>query len=172
MRSISTNIILALAALVALSACGAKGTFRDGVFLGQEAAYRVDPPAAPWERVSFAGNDLAWAGPDGELLAVNAVCQEHGDPSLKVLTDHLLMGFENRRIREREEVRLAGRSALRTRAEAQMDGVPVELELTVLKKDGCVYDLTYLASPSRFDARLGAYRAVLKSFEAVAGGDR
>ncbi|HWV36896.1 MAG TPA: hypothetical protein VN033_00280 [Vulgatibacter sp.] len=163
----SSLLLASLAALVAIaSSCASTGTFRDGVYLGREANYRITPLASPWSRIFFTGNDLAWEGPQGQVVAVNGVCSGHGDPSLKVLTDHLLFGFEDRVVEARDELRLAGRAALRTRASATLDGVPVELELTVLKKDGCVYDLTYTAPPGGFDAGLATYRALVESFEA------
>lgn len=158
--------LLLLVSLV-LTACAGKGTFRDGIYYGQEAHYRLVPPGGPWERVSISGNDLAWEGAAGEVIAVNALCSEHGDPSLQVLTNHLLMGFEDRKVVERESLQLAGRAALRTRVSASLDGVLRELELLVLKKDGCVYDLSYLAPPSTFEARLPDFHAVVQSFEAL-----
>mgnify|MGYP003352761573 CR=1 FL=1 len=41
-----------------------------------------------------------------------------------------------------------------------LDGVPVEMETTVLKKDGCVYDVVYDAPPTHFDVGLPAFRRV------------
>lgn len=146
------------------SACASSGTFRNGVYERSGVVYRVEAPPK-WEFLSFTGNDLAWGGPEGEVIAVNAECEGHGDPSLAILTNHLLIGFEDRRVMEREELMVTGRGALRTRVQARLDGLPVEMELTVLKKDGCVYDLTYLAPPSRFDAHLPTYRRVVESFD-------
>lgn len=163
-----SSLLLAILgfSLFAATGCASRGTFRDGVYFGRETSYRVAPPGQPWSGVSFSGNDLAWEGPEGQIVAVNGVCSEHGDPSLKVLTDHLLLGFEERVVRAREELTLAGRAALRTRAAARLDGVPVELELTVVKKDGCVYDLTYSSPPQAFDSRVADYRRLVGSFEA------
>ncbi|HEY0841114.1 MAG TPA: hypothetical protein VGD74_13080 [Vulgatibacter sp.] len=169
MRSSLVALAIPVILLVG-SACASSGTFRDGVYHGSEARYRVERLPSPWSQVSFSGNDLAWVAPEGQVVAVNGLCSEHGDPSLKVLTDHMLLGFEDRVVRTREELKLAGRAALRTRAGASLDGVPVELELTVLKKDGCVYDLTYTAPPSAFDGRLAEYRRLVEGFEA--GGSR
>lgn len=151
--------------LLSWTACASSGSFRNGVYEAPGVLYRVEAPTG-WEFLSFAGNDLAWGGPEGEVIAVNSECRDHGDPSLVVLTNHLLIGFEDRRVVEREELRLAGRGALRTHLKASLDGLPVEMELTVLKKDGCVYDLTYLAPPSRFDANLATYRRLVASFDA------
>lgn len=146
------------------AACASSGSFRNGVFEAPGVVYRVEAPR-DWELLSFSGNDLAWGGPAGEVMAVNAECEDHGDPSLEVLTNHLLIGFEDRRVVEREPLQVAGRGALRTRILASLDGLPVEMELTVLKKDGCVYDLTYLAAPTGFDAQLGGYRQMVESFD-------
>lgn len=152
------------ALLLALGACGGGGSLRDGVYRDAEATYRLDPLPSPWRQVRFAGNDLAWTDGAGSVIAVNAVCEDHGDPSLEVLTNHLLMGFEDRQILERERMTLDGRGALRTRANARLDGVPVELELTLLKKDGCVYDFVYTAPQDRFGVRAAEYRALVRSF--------
>lgn len=157
---------ISLSLALAISACASSGTYRNGVFEGPLVVYRVDAPSDGWHFVHFSGNDLAWGGPSGEVIAINSECEDHGDPSLAVLTNHLLIGFEDRVVRERESLRISDRGALRTRLSASLDGVPVEMELTVLKKDGCVYDLTYLAPPERFDEHLPTYRKVVASFQA------
>ena len=149
-----------------LSGCASSSVYRNGVFEGPHVVYRVQAPAEGWRFVSFAGNDLAWGGPGGEVIAVNSECEDHGDPSLVVLTNHLLIGFEDRVVREREALQISGRGALRTRVAATLDGVPVEMELTVLKKDGCVFDLVYLAPPHSFEKHLPTYRRVVASFDA------
>jgi hypothetical protein len=35
---------------------------------------------------------------------------------------------------------------------AKLDGVPMQYDIYVMKKDGCVYDLVYVAPPARFTA--------------------
>lgn len=158
-----------LATVLLLAACGGGGSLRDGVYRDAEATYRLEPPAGGWERIEFSDNDLAWTDGKGSVISVNAVCEGHGDASLKVLTDHLLLGFEDRHVIEREELRLDGRGALRTRANASLDGVPVELELTLVKKDGCVYDLIYTAPAGRFGVHAADYRRLVRSFSAGDG---
>jgi len=160
----SRSSLLPILALFLATACGGGGTLRDGTYRDGEAAYRLDPLPPDWKPISFADNDLAWTDGGGRVISVNAVCEGHGDPSLKVLTDHLLLGFEQRHVLEREELRLAGRGALRTRANASLDGVPVELEMTLVKKDGCVYDLIYTAPAGTFGVRAADYRRLVESF--------
>lgn len=162
------SVFLHLSVVLVLAGCAGGGTFRAGTFRSSDVAYHVDPPGAPWQRAKFSGNDVAWTDPQGHVIAVNSECRDTGDPSLKVLTDHLLLGFEDRTILQREEFPLDGRGAMRTHVATSLDGVPVELELTVLKKDGCVYDLIYTSPEGRFSEKLEDYRSVVGSFHAEA----
>ncbi len=77
------------------------------------------------------------------------------------------MGFTERQEQsQRSSSSLDGREALRSRYLARLDGVPVELELVVLKKDNCVFDFTYVAPPGAgrsrawpdFDTLLAGFR--------------
>jgi hypothetical protein len=83
-----------------------------------------------------------------------------------VLTRHLLMGFTEREELSQQLITLDGREALRSRHAAKMDGVPVELELVVLKKDGCVFDFTYVAPPGQAQARMSDFDGLLAGFRA------
>jgi hypothetical protein len=147
---------------VLLAACGQ--SLKDGMYRDGDVAYQLEPVQTGWKAADFSGNDLAWTSPHGHVIAVNATCEDHGDPPLKVLTDHLLMGFEDRVVASREELMLDGRGALRSRITARLDGVPVDLELTVMKKDGCIYDFTYTSPQGRFDERVDDYHRLVGSF--------
>ena len=76
------------------------------------------------------------------------------------------MGFTERQELSQQLVPLDGREALRSRHTAKLDGVPVELELVVLKKDGCVFDFTYVAPPGQAEARMPDFDALLAGFHA------
>lgn len=176
MRRVAPKDVMSRTALLLLTtiasflvACGGGGSLRDGVYRDAEATYRVGELPDAWSRIDFSGNDLAWTDGAGSVIAVNAVCEGHGDPSLEVLTQHLLLGFDERHVIEREPMRIDGRGALRTRANASLDGVPVEMELTLVKKDGCVYDMIYTAPAGRFGVRAADYRQLVERFAVGAG---
>jgi hypothetical protein len=76
------------------------------------------------------------------------------------------MGFTEREELSQQLLPLDGREALRSRHTAKLDGVPVELELVVLKKDGCVFDFTYVAPPGQAEARMADFDALLAGFHA------
>jgi hypothetical protein len=153
--------LLGLAAVFLLSACGA--SLKDGIFVKDEVRYRVrGPDETTWKRIDFADNDLAWASvTSGQVLAVNATCRGHEDPPLEVLTTHLLFGFSARERVSQRLLTLDGREALRSHYRARLDGVPVEIELVVLKKNGCVHDFTAVSPAGQQALGLPAFEALL-----------
>ncbi|HEY0882974.1 MAG TPA: hypothetical protein VGD87_15640, partial [Archangium sp.] len=114
--------------------------------------------------VAFDDNDLAWLGPNGHVLAMNATCTGHEDPPLEVLTNHLVIGFTDRQWGEKKKVMIDGREALRSQVTAKLDGVPVSLELVVLKKNGCVHDFTYISPQGREGEQRAAFEQLVANF--------
>ncbi|HJK92543.1 MAG TPA: hypothetical protein RMH85_10735 [Polyangiaceae bacterium LLY-WYZ-15_(1-7)] len=157
-----------LAALaVASFACGG-GTYEAGVYRDGEARYALASPGEGWRAVEVdSQNDLAWRSEGaGAVIQANASCDPNLDIPLEALTNHLLIGFTERELASQERRPMAGREALRTHLRAKLDGVPRELVLVVLKKDGCVYDFALVAPPgARFAAASEAYERLLASFE-------
>ena len=155
--------ILVLLLVGGASAC-AGGRVSRGIFRKAEAAYRVIDFSA-WHPVSFRDNDLAFTDEKRRfLLGVNSTCQGHKDAPLKILTQDLLLGFEHRQLLGRRELQIDRRAAMRSHFRAELDGVPVELDLTVLKKDGCVYDFIYVAPQGRLLERQRDYESLLRTF--------
>lgn len=152
-----------------LAAAGCRHiSFEDLTLTKPDVRYRIGELPEGWHRVFLADNDLAFAedGNTGRAIAANALCEGHDDPPLKVLTRHLLMGFTEREEKSQRLVTLDGREALRSHYTAKLDGVPVELELVVLKKDGCVFDFSYVAPLGRYTERLEDFEALLAGFHA------
>jgi hypothetical protein len=151
-----------------LCACGAglKGEY----FVKDDVKYRVERPnASVWRRVGFAENDLAWVTERGHLLAMNSTCRDHGDPSLEVLTQHMLMGFSDKQLLRRRTFMLDGRDALESSYAAKLDGVPTEITVVVLKKDGCVHDFTYVAPLGHADEHKAELDALVDGFTTTDG---
>jgi len=141
--------------------------FENHVVSKPDVRYRLGTLPPAWERVSLAGNDVAWFLEDtGHALSVNATCREQQDAPLNVLTRHLLEGFtERQEVTQRLEV-VDEREALRSHYLAKLDGVPVELMLLVLKKDRCVFDFTYVSPLGRFEQHLADLDAMVLGFHA------
>lgn len=114
---------------------------------------RVGTLPAAWQRVRNDGDSIAFHHAAGGTIVSAASCGDSDDVPLDILTNHLLLGIEGRHERARETLVLDGRAALRTQLDATLDGVPVALELVVLKKDGCTIDLYLVAPRPAFDDR-------------------
>lgn len=152
-----------------LAGCGGGGALAGGVYQDPEARYQVEGPGSGWERLEVEEqNDLAWGEPDlAAVIQINASCDPDLDIPLEALRNHLLIGFTEREVRTEERVPLDSREALRTHLRAKLDGVPREMVLTILKKDGCVYDFALVAPPGpKFARALPSYDALLSAFRA------
>jgi len=151
-----------------LWSCGAHGSFDGRSFVDSEASYELGPLSPAWRRIDLDGhNDLAFRnGGLGAVIQVNASCDPDLDIPLRALTNHLLIGFTERRHRAEDLVDMVSREALRTHVEAKLDGVARELILHVLKKDGCVYDFALVAPPGdRFARAERDYEGMVRGFQ-------
>jgi len=139
------------AVLLACAGCGSGLT--GDVYRGQGFAFRIGPVAAGWRRVEASHAALAYRDEGGGgTVVVNGRCGVDGeDVPLTALTQHLFIRFTQRELLEQTIVPFDRREAMRTVLRAKLDGVPMKFAVWVLKKDGCVYDLAYMAAPAHFD---------------------
>lgn len=101
----------------------------------------------------------------GGVIEANSTCRQDAEAApLQTLTRHLLIGYTDRQVESQEKVPLAHREALHTRATAKLDGVPMALELYVLKRNGCIFDLSYVAPPSTAERGRAAFARFVAGF--------
>lgn len=159
---------LALALLAA--GCG-KEAWDGRVYHAGRASFRTGPIPAQWERVTLEGAMLSFHDKaTGGSVNVYGRCGKDGDDvPLTALTNHLLIGFTERDFKEQKVVPLDGREAMHSVVHGKLDGVPIALAIYVLKKDGCVYDLVWVAPPDRFDGGLNEFDAFVAGFQTTGG---
>jgi len=145
--------------LVLTAGCGGS-TFREGVYENEHIRYRVGPLRREWRAVELEDNNLAFHRPGMGTISVNSTCTNYEDVPATALVNHLLFGTTARSFLIEEVVTLDGRGAHHVLVQAELDGVPIEIELFVLGKDGCVLDLGHVRSRSA----PGAARAQFLSF--------
>lgn len=140
-----------------------------GVYRGDGFAFRIPDPPSHWRAVDAEQAALAYRDdPHEGMVLINARCGlESDDVPLQALTQHLFLQFTDRQITSQETVPFDGREAMHTVLDAKLDGVPMRYDVWVLKKDGCVYDLLYLAPPDRFDKGQASFRALVRGFRTV-----
>lgn len=107
------------------------------------------------EAVSGDVSDLAYQSDEtGSIISLNSACREgltNQNDDLKEFTHQLLLGISDIHERRQENVRLEGKSALRTTLEGRLQGEAVKLRTYVMKSDECLYDLMYIARPETFE---------------------
>jgi hypothetical protein len=161
----------ALAAALTLVGCG-RPAFDGQLFRNDELAFRVGPVPSEWRPIEASEALLAFRDdPSAATIAVNGRCGRDGDDvPLASLTQHLFIHFTDRRPQTQEALNLDGREALRSRLQADLDGVPRDFVVVVLKKDGCVYDFLYVGVPGGPPAALERFDAFVASFSTVSAG--
>jgi hypothetical protein len=156
-----------LTSMIAAAGCSA-GLVGD-TYHGDGFAFRIGALSESWQRVDISHAALAYRDErDGASIVVNARCKVDGeDVPLESLTMHLFLRFTEREILEQKVVPFDRREAMRTVVTAKLDGVPMKFETWVLKKDGCVYDLAFLAPAPRFGRGAEEFERFVLSFATV-----
>jgi hypothetical protein len=158
----------ALLLAAAVPACGG-ATFDGTVYRGDGFAFRIPHPPESWTRIEVGHAALAYRDLGRHAtVAVNGRCRVDGDDvPLASLTQHLFLQFTERAVTLEETVPFDGREALHTVLLAKLDGVPHAFDVWVLKKDGCVFDLYYLAPPDRFPDGSAEFDRFVRGFATV-----
>lgn len=133
-----------------------------------EGRYDIAAPGAGWHRVDPGGADHAWY--NAELSAsmyTDSTCgARYVDSDPADLATELEAGLRERTTVRDDQLTLDGRDAVRRVNLGAMDGVRVQVAVTVVNKDFCTYDLAMIGAPEAFDAGWPAYEALLASFRA------
>lgn len=168
-------IFIALACLAAyLCAAGCvfgtgshKGVigYREGrVFLRHDSTYSVGSLPKGWERMQTRARAISFYSQEyRSSISTDAFCGRGvSNRKLDALGGEIASALENRTLIEEKPFMLGERGALRQRISGFQDGVEVELDLVVVRKDGCVFDFYSVAPP-------GASPQVAADFEAFFG---
>lgn len=166
-------VLVGLALLGLCSACGGWRGHGDTYYkrweagkIDHEATYSFGMPGDGWLPLDQKGAQVAWYNKDLDAaILLEAQCESHGDSTLEQFTDHLRIDFRAWEIKSQEIVQLIGRDAAHTIVLASIDGgVQTQLELYVLKKNGCLFDLEYIAPPASFEGGRAAFARVVAGF--------
>ena len=158
---------LALTLSLAGLGCSSAGAVRveGNAVSASNLGYVFGPVDPSWRRIDVPGNDVAWFDPDTRgTIHVDHTCERTMDTPLVALVQHLLIGFTAREVVSEETIPFDGREARHVVMRARLDGVPRALELYVLKKDGCVFDLGYVAPPARFEQGRARFDSFVRGF--------
>jgi hypothetical protein len=149
-------VLVGLAGLASLAGEGgcahASSSFEDDVLRKGDLRVQTGPVPAGWHRIDVDSADLAFRDDarSGSALFDVRCGQRDDDAPLVALTEHLIMGTTERAFDTQEVVPFDRREAMHSVLRAKLDGVPMQYDIYVMKKDGCLFDLVYVAPPDRF----------------------
>jgi hypothetical protein len=158
-----------LCGLALLACVGCAARFDGRVYRSRDVSFSVASLPSEWRPLSGRDAALAFRDADAQgVILVNGRCGlTSDDVPLSALTQHLFIEFTHRTIEEQTVVPFDGREAMHTRLTADLDGVPMRYDVWVLKKDGCVYDLLYVAPTPAFERGVARFGAFVKGFTTV-----
>lgn len=157
--------LLALSLLVPMSCSSSAVSLQGSTVSARDLSYEIGPVPSRWRPITIQDNDLAWFAPDtAAIVHVDHTCERTQDTPLAALVQHLLIGFTQRETVLEETIPLDRREARHVIVRARLDGVPRAIELYVMKKDGCVFDLGLVAPPDRFEAARAEFTAFAMGF--------
>jgi hypothetical protein len=145
--------IAALYLLGTLASCGHAAPVVEGVLQKGDVRVQLGPVPEGWNQVRVDGADLAYRDQAREgSVMVDFRCHEADDDApLSVLTQHLIMGTPDRQTVNEETIPFDGREAAHTVMRAKLDGVDLQYDMYVMKKDGCVFDIVYVSPPRLYE---------------------
>jgi len=153
----SLGVILVLSLMLNACIFGRPGaasrkvmSYRDGhVFLtgSRNDYYNVGLLPGGWDRMRLRAYTIAFHNEDmGATISTDAFCGSlYEDVPLPTLTSQLFGGVEDFEITKTYEFTLNERGALRTIAKGTLDGVPLNFDIVVLKKNKCMFDFICVA---------------------------
>lgn len=144
--------------------CGPKGHKEAA---RSEGRYTVGKPEGDWARVRPGGADIAWFHPTmGATIYFDSNCMSrYDDGELGDLITHLTFGLAQGNPVREETLTLDNRDALLRVYNGAVDGVEVRVGAVVTKKNLCLYDGLYIASPAVFEDGWGTFVQILSEFK-------
>lgn len=124
---------------------------------------KINAPSVNYENYDSKNIDQGWIhSKNGTTISYLSDCTESNDVSLKQMEITALGGLQNLKIIEQSDLTFAERKALRTHAQGEVDGVIVDVDLLLIKKNGCRYTFTLTGFPQTFSQAKSDFNQFLK----------
>jgi hypothetical protein len=152
--------------LMSLTSCRATmGRVIGQQFVSPAYAFEVPLPGDEWQPVPDEPSVLTLAHRQlAAGITISVTCAQERDVPLDILTRHLFFGFKNVEVLQQAPQALNGVPALQTVARAQLDGREVQVHSYVVRRDSCIYDMVYFASPQDYSRGELSFERMMAGF--------
>lgn len=144
---------------------------------------RVDPKALNYETGSLPaswqrrGDDQKESSADqiysnaktNAYIAINSMCQRYPDSSLESLMRQLMVPISQSEVSDQHTRMIDEREALQTSVKGLLDGVAVEAQFLVLRKNECIFDFSLISRGHLNSEDLAAFEKMVSGFHYFGG---
>lgn len=122
----------------------------NNVYLQYGGYYKVGHLPDGWARIDVSRRAVSFYNEDYQAsISTDAFCgRAFSDRPLDALAGELSSALADRETKWTEDMMLDGRGALRVFVEGTMDGVPLNMDIVVVKKDECSFDFVAVMPPN------------------------
>ncbi len=146
------------------SGCAILGVGEDDAAV-KSFSYKSNAPEKPFQKINMSTADAVWqSDKTGNTIAVNSLCRKYQEVSLEHLKENILSGIDDLKIEQSQTTTFDGRDAERVTVSGKTDGIPVSVSVLTYKKNGCTYDLAYIARANNFDKEVSYFEKFLTGF--------
>jgi len=137
------------------------------VYIKKNFFYKVGELSDSWKYLSTRAKAIVFHNQSlAASISTDAFCgSAFEDAPLHVLTSQIIAGQNEPQVTKTEEFMLDGRGARRTILNAKTDGVPLKLDVVVIKKNNCTIDFVYVAPPENYAAGVADFEGFFGGFK-------
>ncbi|MBI5299339.1 MAG: hypothetical protein HY877_03475 [Deltaproteobacteria bacterium] len=140
---------------------------KQSIYLSKDRFYRVGPLSAEWKQTTsknkagiYFRNKIT-----GASIVTEAICgAAFEDLALNILTEQVLSELQNVKKQKQANWMLSERDALYSIYSAALDGVPVQLNILVIKKNQCQFDFWAVSNPKAGPQTSADFESFVKGF--------
>ena len=123
-------------------------------------------PSSPFIETQSTNADKAWIDLEtGSIISYQSICNEAIDPDLDTILQKSTSELLDRKISKRTRIDYNGRRAERVLVSGQLDGVQVNLEFVIFKKNSCSYTLSFISLPEHFQKSIDTFNKFIDGFK-------
>jgi hypothetical protein len=136
------------------------------IFIRHDRWYYVGKLPDGWQDLTTGVRSASWYSADYfSTISTEVLCERStGDRPLASVAAEVASAIEDRTVTEEGEFMLDGRGALRQRVSGSVDGVPLIMDVVVVKKNNCAFDFVAIAPPDEMPNISSAFEVFFNGF--------
>ena len=110
--------------------------------------------------------DAAWKNEsNGNTISYLSECNSSSDPSHEIIRDGVISSLGKYKILQQQTINFNNRQALSSLVESDVDGISTKFKIVILKKNSCIFIITYVGLSEKFQDDLDDFNKFLQGFK-------